>query len=56
MISEKLARIIVNTNYNKLPENVINKSKLCFIDFLAVSLRGSRTKSGKAVKKFVYQW
>ncbi|MBZ2164717.1 MmgE/PrpD family protein [Methanobacterium spitsbergense] len=50
MISEKLARIIVNTNYNKLPENVINKSKLCFIDFLAVSLRGSRTKSGKAVK------
>lgn len=49
MISE-LTSIIINTNYNKLPENVINKAKLCFIDFLAVSLRGSQTKSGNIVK------
>jgi 2-methylcitrate dehydratase PrpD len=50
MITEKMARIIVNTDYEKLPEEVIKKAKQCFIDFLAVSLRGSRTPSGTIIK------
>ncbi len=50
MITGKLASIIVNTDYEKLPEEVISKAKQCFIDFLAVSLAGSRSQSGEKVK------
>ncbi len=49
MITEKLASLVVNTDYEKLPEDVIYKAKLCFTDFLAVSLGGSKTMSGKTV-------
>jgi 2-methylcitrate dehydratase PrpD len=50
MITEKLASIVVNTDYEKLPEEVICKAKQCFIDFLSVSLRGSKTSSSEIVK------
>ncbi len=50
MITGKLASIVVNTNYEKLPEEVICKAKQCFIDFLAVSLAGSKTQSSESVK------
>ena len=43
MITEKLARHVVDMDYEKLPEEVIYKAKQCFTDFLAVSLGGSRT-------------
>jgi len=32
MITGKLASIVVNTDYEKLPEEVIGKAKQCFID------------------------
>lgn len=51
MITEKLASSLKNIQYDKLPEEVISKAKLCFLDFLAVSLRGSKTESGEIVKK-----
>ncbi len=38
MITEKLTNIILGTDYDNLPEEVINKAKLCFIDFLGVAL------------------
>jgi len=50
MITGKLASIVVNTDFEKLPEEVIRKAKLCFTDFLAVSLRGSKTHSSETVK------
>ena len=50
MITGKLASIVVNTDYEKLPEEVICKAKQCFIDFLAVSLAGSKTQSSERVK------
>ena len=51
MITEKLARLVVDMDYDKLPEDVIYKAKQCFTDFLAVSLKGSRTPSSKIVEK-----
>jgi len=51
MITKKLAKITVDMEYEKLPEEVIHKAKLCFTDFLAVSLRGSKTHSSETVQK-----
>ncbi len=51
MITEKLARIVVDTNYDKLPEEVILKAKQCFTDFLGVALAGSKIHSSEIVKK-----
>jgi len=51
MITEKLASIVVDTDYDKLPEEVILKAKQCFIDFLGVALAGSKTPSSMAVEK-----
>ena len=50
MITEKLARIVVDTDYEKLPEEVILRAKQCFIDFLGVALAGSKIPSSIAVK------
>lgn len=51
MITEKLAENLLNTSFENLPGEVLDKAKLCFIDFLAVSLAGSRSKSGIIVKE-----
>ncbi len=51
MITEELATEVINIQYKNLPEEVISKAKLCLLDFLAVSLRGSQTRSGEIVKK-----
>ena len=50
MITEMLAKIVVDTDYESLPDEVVYKAKQCFTDFLAVSLGGSRSKSGKTVQ------
>jgi len=47
MITENLAREVINIRYEKLPENVANKAKMCFLDFLGVSLSGSKNSSSK---------
>ena len=51
MITEKLASIVVDTDYDKLPEEVISKVKQCFTDFLGVTLAGSKIPSSRTVKK-----
>jgi len=53
MITKKFADFIVDVSYNNLPEEVIKKAKLCFLDFLGVTLRGSKTKSAFAVNKII---
>lgn len=53
MITEKLTDFIIQTKYKKIPEDAIEKAKLCFLDFLAVALRGSKTKSGTAVADII---
>lgn len=53
MIAEKLAKLTVQTSYNKIPEEAIEKAKLCFLDFLGVSLRGSQGESSKKVRNIL---
>jgi 2-methylcitrate dehydratase PrpD len=50
MITEKLASMVLNINYDELPDEVIYKTKQCFTDFLAVSIAGSKTQSSEKVK------
>lgn len=53
MITQYLAEFIDSTRYQDLPENVINQAKLCFLDFLGVSLRGSRGESSGIVRNII---
>ncbi len=53
MITAKLTEYIDSLKYDLLPNNVVNKAKQCFIDFLGVSLRGSMTESGEAIKSII---
>ncbi|BAW31681.1 MmgE/PrpD family protein [Methanothermobacter sp. MT-2] len=57
MITRKFADFIVSLKYDDIPSDVIEKAKLCFMDFLGVSLRGSKEKSGisalKSIQPFI---
>jgi len=53
MITKDLAKFILSVNYPELPENVTLQAKLCFIDFLSVSLRGSQTKSAQIIMDLI---
>lgn len=50
MITKDLAKSILSVDYPELPENVKRQAKLCFMDFLSVSLCGSQTKSAKIIR------
>ena len=53
MIAEKLAKLTVQTSYSKIPEDAVEKAKLCFLDFLGVALRGSQGESSKKVRNIL---
>jgi len=53
MITGKFADFIISTRYEKLPKKVIDQAKLCFLDFLGVTLRGSKTKSALAINNII---
>jgi 2-methylcitrate dehydratase PrpD len=53
MITLKLAHFIVNTEYNDFTLEVVEKAKLCFLDFLGVSIAGSRTNSGRIMRSII---
>lgn len=53
MITEKFVDFILSTDYEKLPKNVIDQVKLCFLDFLGVTIRGSKTKSAIAINNII---
>lgn len=46
MISKELAKFTLTTNYDDMPLEVIEKARLLFLDYLAVTLRGSLSPSG----------
>lgn len=50
-----MVEFISSINYDKLPQNVIKQAKLCFLDFLSVSLRGSHTKSAQIIRSIINQ-
>ncbi len=53
MITSKFTEFIISTSYDQLPDDVIQKAKECFTDFMGVALRGSETESGEAVKNII---
>jgi len=53
MITEKFADYISSIEYEDLPIEVVKKAKICFMDFLGVALRGSKTSSGNAVNDII---
>jgi 2-methylcitrate dehydratase PrpD len=53
MTTKELARFINVTEYHQLPERVVEQAKLCFLDFLSVTLRGSLTNSAEIVRKTI---
>jgi 2-methylcitrate dehydratase PrpD len=56
MITEKFADFTISTRYEKLPPKVIDQAKLCFLDFLGVALRGSKTKSALTINNIVKEY
>lgn len=48
--TEKLAEFVKSTKYQNLPADVVRQAKLCFLDFLSVTLKGSQTKSAQTVR------
>jgi 2-methylcitrate dehydratase PrpD len=53
MYTNDLAQYITSTAYHQLPDKVVEKAKLCFLDFLAISLRGSQTQSAQSVRAII---
>lgn len=51
MITREFADFIVSLEYDDIPLDAVEKAKLCFLDFLGVSLRGSKEKSGLSALK-----
>lgn len=51
MISEKLAKFVEDLSYNDLPKDVIEYSKLLFLDFLGLPFKGYELDSAKVVLK-----
>ena len=55
MIIHELSDFIINLNYEDIPNESIEKAKLCFIDYLAVYFRGLKTENSKIAIKTIYQ-
>jgi len=53
MITAQLAHFIHHTEYEELPLEVVEKAKLCFLDFLGVSHAGSQTWSGEIMRSVI---
>ncbi|MDR2624536.1 MAG: MmgE/PrpD family protein [Methanobrevibacter sp.] len=51
MMVEEVAKFIVRLKYDEVDDEAIEKAKLCFLDFLSVSYRGSHEKSSKIAIK-----
>ncbi|MDY9924466.1 MmgE/PrpD family protein [Methanobacterium sp.] len=53
MITRDLAEFIASASYQDLPEKVVDQAKLCFLDFLGVSLKGCRSESAGIVREII---
>lgn len=53
MIMEEIANFILDLRYDEIDYETIEKTKLCFIDFLGVSYRGSHEKSSQIAIKTI---
>ena len=52
MITETVAKFIVNTNYEHIEPEVIDRAKHAVLDFLGVTLAGSLETAGKVIAEY----
>ena len=55
MIINQLSKYLIDLRYEDIPEEVIEKAKLCFLDYLAVYLRGLETDNAKIAIRTIYE-
>ncbi|MBO7518905.1 MAG: MmgE/PrpD family protein, partial [Methanobrevibacter sp.] len=55
MIINQLSEYLIDLKYEDIPEEAIEKVKLCFIDYLAVYLRGLESENAKIAIKTIYE-
>ena len=55
MIINQLSEFLINLKYEDIPKESIKKAKLCFIDYLAVYLRGLESENSKISIKTIYE-
>lgn len=52
-LSTKLATYIVNTTYEDLPEDVVEFTKLCILDYFSSAIAGSQEEAVRKIDEFV---
>ncbi|MBE6512216.1 MAG: MmgE/PrpD family protein [Methanobrevibacter olleyae] len=55
MIINQLSEYLIHLRYGDIPKEAIEKAKLCFIDYLAVYLRGLETENAQIAIKTIYE-
>ncbi|KZX12097.1 MmgE/PrpD family protein [Methanobrevibacter filiformis] len=55
MMASKFANFILELNYEDIDKETLEKTKLCFLDYLAVTLRGMKEESTKIAIKTLNQ-
>ena len=55
MIINQLSEYLIHLRYEDIPKEAIEKAKLCFIDYLAVYLRGLESDNAKIAIKTIYE-
>lgn len=51
MIINEFSKFLINLQYNDIPEESIEKAKLCFLDYFSVCNRGLNEESSKILIK-----
>ncbi|MBR5504551.1 MAG: MmgE/PrpD family protein [Methanobrevibacter sp.] len=55
MIIHELSRFLIDLKYENIPNESIDKAKLCFIDYLSVYFRGLETENSRIAIKTIYE-
>ena len=55
MIINQLSKYLISLKYEDIPEEAIEKAKLCFMDYLAVYLKGLESENTKIAIKTIYE-
>lgn len=52
-ITRELSDFIVNTKFEHLPKELVEQAKLCILDIIGTTIRGSKTSSAQLVANYV---
>ena len=53
-LSNQIAEYIYKTDYRILPEDIIEKAKLCLLDWIAVTLAGAKEQISDITFDWIY--